>query len=242
MVSYSKSNLRINVRIRVLIWHFSHSLPLHAVYVINELVSCTNIYYRNIMQIELVGHQLRRWLAGRGAWRGAQLQPVSSPGRCAGVNVPALRAGTLLVLIILVHSYITRQLFEVFCIWRNNRTSYLYSRPRTKAHIVIVIVTLKPWRSFNSRSGKWTRTLTGSVRLRHFKPSLIFCIKHSLIFFDTLALYTSFIYLLTYLYDTNSRWAFCGRQYSWSSSSHAWYVAPLTDCRRGDATLTSQSF
>jgi len=38
-------------------------------------------------------------LAGRGAGRGAQLQPVSSPGRCAGVNVLALRAGTLLVII-----------------------------------------------------------------------------------------------------------------------------------------------
>ena len=50
--------------------------------------------YRNIMQIELVGHHLRRWLAGRGAVQGAQLQPVSSPGRCAGVNVPA-RSGNV---------------------------------------------------------------------------------------------------------------------------------------------------
>ena len=38
------------------------------------------------------------------AGRGAQLQPVSSPGRCAGVNVPTLRAGALLVYVIFVSS------------------------------------------------------------------------------------------------------------------------------------------
>jgi len=82
------------------------------------------------MQIELVGHHLRRWLAGRGAGRGTQLQLVSSPGRCAGVNVPA----TLLVSeMISICWWVLSALLAVrgVCVWRESHCE-IERRRRTK--------------------------------------------------------------------------------------------------------------